>query len=313
MKLRLGYAVKNLTLELNQFRTITYTRYKSLDKDTAIKVMDEIVTHNLNTLLTVIDYNYKHKIFFYRLTDDILPLATIPNINYDYFNKHHKLWQKIAAKIQKYGMRIDSHPSQYCLLNSEKEQVYENSLVILELNYQIFQHLNIEGQIILHVGCGKNNKEYYKELFIQNFLKLPEHIKKLITLENDDLIYNSLDTLLICEKLHIPMTLDYHHHQINTSIKIQDLLPRILNTWQNHKLPPKMHFSSPKNSHEKRSHHFYISYHAFLRFLNILKFYNTDIDIMLECKGKDEALLKLFRQIKFYYPHLIKNNTIYLS
>lgn len=33
---------------------------------------------------------------------------------------------------------------------------------------------------------------------------------------------------------------------------------------------------------------------------------------MLECKGKEESLLKLTRQIKFYKPLKIKNNTIYL-
>ena len=31
---------------------------------------------------------------------------------------------------------------------------------------------------------------------------------------------------------------------------------------------------------------------------------------MLECKGKEEALLKLTRQIKFYQPLKIKNTTI---
>ena len=33
----------------------------------------------------------------------------------------------------------------------------------------------------------------------------------MIVLENDDKIYGVKDVLAVCEKLHIPMVLDYHH------------------------------------------------------------------------------------------------------
>jgi len=41
-----------------------------------------------------------------------------------------------------------------------------------------------------------------------------------------------------------------------------------------------------------------------------LKPLKQDVDIMLESKGKDEALFKLLRQLKFYKPYKIKQNSI---
>lgn len=133
----------------------------------------------------------------------------------------------------------------------------------------------------------------------------------MIILENDDKIYNIIDTLELCETLKIPMVLDYHHYICNhNKEKILDYLPRIFNTWKKTNLNPKIHFSSPKNRKEKRTHSTYIVLKDFLKFVNILKEFNQDIDIMLECKGKDEALLRLSRQLKqIPYIKCIDNST----
>ena len=76
-----------------------------------------------------------------------------------------------------------------------------------------------------------------------------------------------------------------------------------------------MHFSSPKNNKEKKTHNFYIDYTSFIKFLDLLKNLNlnTNIDIMLESKGKDESLFKLLRQLKFYKKYKIKKNEIIIN
>ena len=95
------------------------------------------------------------------------------------------------------------------------------------------------------------------------------------------------------------MCLDYHHYKCNNeSEDIKEYLPRIINTWKKEKLRPKMHFSSPKSKKEFRAHHAYINPNDFIEFLSILKPLNKDVDIMLECKAKDEALFRLTRNLK---------------
>ena len=50
---------------------------------------------------------------------------------------------------------------------------------------------------------------------------------------------------------------------------------------------------------EFRSHHDYINSDDFINFIEIVKKYDIDIDIMLEAKAKDEALFRLVRELKY--------------
>ena len=55
----------------------------------------------------------------------------------------------------------------------------------------------------------------------------------------------------------------------------------------------------PKNKKDFRSHSDYINSNDFIEFIELIKKYNTDVDIMLEAKMKDEALFRLVRELKY--------------
>ena len=73
-----------------------------------------------------------------------------------------------------------------------------------------------------------------------------------------------------------------------------------------------MHFSSPKTKKEYRSHNDYINVDDFIEFINILKKYNKDIDIMLEAKAKDEALFRLVRELKYKTNYKFIDETTFI-
>ena len=73
-----------------------------------------------------------------------------------------------------------------------------------------------------------------------------------------------------------------------------------------------MHFSNSISTKQKRNHSTYLNYNSFIKFLKLLQPLNTDIDIMIEAKGKDEALFRLVRQLKFYKDFKVKGTTIIL-
>ena len=308
MKIRLGYLGTPLTL-LEHFHTITYTRYQKLDNKEG--TLDKIILENLNLFNNVIDYNIKNNISFYRMTHNILPLATIKDIDYDY-TKYKDKWKKIGDKIKKHNLRVDAHPDHFLVLNSESQEVVSNSIRILENHALIFKMLGITSKVIVHVGSHLPNKEIALKRFKKVFLSLPKSLQNIIVLENDDKTYTVTETLSLARELSIPMVLDFHHFNCNheKDEDINFLIPLIIKTWDKELLPPKMHFSSPKSKKEKRTHHFYIDYNSFLKFLNILKSFNQDLDIMLESKGKDEALFKLLRQLKFYKQVKMQGNSI---
>ena len=309
MIIHLGYVSISKTLDITPSKTITYKEFK---KHNDFNKLDNIIIENLNNLEKIIDYNIKNNIHFYRLTSKLIPLASHQEVKFDYINKYKKQYQKIAEKIKKHNIRIDTHPDQFCVLNSTKKEIVDNSIEILKYHYNILNALNIKDKIIiLHIGSSVLGKANSIKRFINNFNKLPKYLKECIAIENDDKIYNIEDCLNLCQTLNIPMVLDYHHHICNNdNLNIDDYLIQIFNTWKN--ITPKIHFSSPKNKTKKdfRSHHEYIDTLDFIVFLNKLKIININVDIMLECKAKDEALFKLVRLLKYYNFNFLDETTI---
>ena len=312
MKIRLGYVSIPVSIgKLTPSSTMTYTYYKTLEESAAIKRLDEIIRSNFSDLKKILYYNKQNEIQFYRLTSNLIPLATHPNISCDFYHIYQKELKEIGTLMKDYHMRVDTHPNQYCVLNSTNSDVVCSSINILKDQYDMYQTMGINGKIILHIGGGTYGKKAGINRFIKNFQLLPESLQNSILLENDDKLYTVSDVLMVCEKLKIPMVLDYHHHLCNPcEEELTELLDRIYDTWKNETLSIKMHFSSPKNKQEFRSHNTYIDLDSFLSFLKLLKKKNQDVDVMLEAKGKDEALFRLIRGLK--YKNIIVNGTTIL-
>lgn len=310
MLIRLGYVSISKTLEnIVNFHNITYTEFA---KNNNLEKLDIVIKENFNTLTNILKYNQKNNIHFYRLTSKFIPLATYKDLNIEYIKKYSDLYNEAANLIG--NMRIDTHPDQFTVLNSTKKEVLDNTFRILEYHYQILTALKIKNPIIiLHIGSSVFGKEKSIKRFIHNFNLLPDYIKKVIALENDDKIYNLKDVLNICQTLKVPFVFDYHHYRCNNEGEnYLDYMEQILATWEN--IKPKMHFSSPKNNTKKdfRSHSDYINCDDFIFFLEQIKKFNTDIDIMLEAKAKDEAIFRLMRQLRFKTNYKFIDDTSFI-
>lgn len=306
MKIRLGYVGLSNTLNLTSSKTVTYTNFKKNSEN--LLIIDNIIKENLNNLKNILIYNIKNNIHFFRLSSNLIPLATKDDVFFNYIKPYKKYYLELSNLINQFNLRIDVHPNQFTVLNSTKKEIVKNSFNSLEYHFKILDALKIKDKIIIiHVGSSVLGKNNSIKRFINNFNKLPEHIKKCIALENDDKIFNIDDILFICNKLNIPCVLDYHHHICN---HINDIdFNKVFATWKN--LTPKIHFSSPKNNTKKdfRSHNDYINSDDFINFINKIKSLNYNIDIMLEAKKKDEALFRLIRELKYKTDYIFLDDT----
>lgn len=311
MKIRLGYVSISKTLDgITPSTNFTYTDYvnKKADKNK----INEVIISNLEALDNIIDYNISNNIHFYRLTSKLIPLATHDLVKFDYLKKYKNCYNQISKKIVSSNMRVDVHPDQFTVLNSTKKEVVDNTVKILNYHYNILNSLNIKNKlIILHIGSSVFGKENSLKRFENNFNKLDNKLKKCIGLENDDKVYNIEDTLYLCEKLNIPFILDYHHYNCNGDNNLEKYIERIFNTWSG---TCKMHFSTSKNKTKKefRSHHDYIDLDSFIYFIEFMKKYNKDIDIMLEAKAKDDALFRLVRGLKYKTEYKFIDETTFI-
>lgn len=315
MKIRLGYVAIALNLNnCSTSKTITVTSFNKLTNDESkLFKLRNILNENLNNTLRILRYNKSYNIKIYRLTSKLVPLATHPLTgNWDYVNEFRDKFIEIGQYIKENNFRISAHPDHFTVINTNKKTVLESSLIDLTYHNTILKTMQLDQsyKLVVHVGGAYQDKEKSIERFILSYNKLPEEIKKRIILENDDKVYNITDVLNICNIINIPMVLDVHHHKYNNNGEsLNKMLKAVFDTWKNERFPPKIHFSSPKNEKNYRSHSDYINIEEFMSFIKIAKKLDTDFDIMLEAKSKDLALFKLVKELKQYKEIKIINES----
>lgn len=304
MKIRLGYvAISNaLGNKVTSSSNVTYKTYSKLNsQEKRIQKLKSITSSNFNALEKIIRYNIENDIHFYRITSALIPLTTHPEVpNWEYRKIFKKDFEYIGKLIRQSNMRVDTHPDQFNVINSAKDEVVQNTIRNLSRQVEWFEDLNYpEGKMVIHVGGATGGKEAALKRFVDNFKVFPQDIQNRLIIENDDKIYTAKETLSLCEQLQVPMVLDVHHHNCNNDGEnIYDMLGEIFDTWNGQPLPPKIHFSSPKDGELDRKHADYIDADDFINFIENSRVLNTDFDVMLECKEKDIALFKLVDDIK---------------
>ncbi|MCX7884177.1 MAG: UV DNA damage repair endonuclease UvsE [Caloramator sp.] len=304
MKIRLGYVAMTLNLvDASPSGTVTLTTYNKLASEEAkMYKLKKVTEQNLKNTYRILLYNQAYNIHVYRLTSKLVPLATHPLLeNWDYVSDFKEEFKKIGDYVKENDFRVSAHPDHYTLINSASTKVLEDSIRDLDYHVKLFEAMGLEDykyKLVMHVGGLYKDKAPSIERFKENFVKLPDRIRKRIMLENDDKSYSAADVLGICKDLKIPMVVDIHHHKcVNKGEKLEDMLGEIFDTWNGEYFNPKIHFSSPKSEKDFRSHADNIDLGEFTEFLEIAKKTGRDFDIMLEAKNKDSALLKLSEEI----------------
>lgn len=306
MKIRLGYACISTTLDITSSSTITYTNFI---KDKNYNKINDLIISNLTNLKEILIYNIKNNIHFFRMSSNLIPLATKDDVCFDYIKPYKKYYNELSKIINENNIRVDFHLPEFCVLNSTTKEVVKNSIKIIEYHYNLLNSMKIKNKVlVLHIGSSVLGKKNSITRFINNFNKLPNYLKDILVIENDDKIFNIEDCLEINKKTNIPIVLDYHHYLCNPSNLDFE---KIFSTW---KITPKIHFSSPKSKIKKefRSHNDYIDSNEFIKFLNQIKNLNYDIDIMIEAKQKDNALFKLIRELKYKTNYEFIDDTTFI-
>jgi len=316
MRIRLGYVAIALNLgKVTSSSTLTYSRYLKMKEEDRLKKLKEITYSNIQALEKILKYNIDNNIHFYRMTSNLIPLATHPEVMWDYLKYFKKDLEYIGKLIKDNNLRVDAHPDQFNVINSDKESVVESTLTNLNMQVNLFEAMNYEdGKMVIHIGGAKGGKEIASQRFIENIKKFPKRISSRLIIENDDKTFNAREVLNISKYTNLPIVFDVHHHNCNNCEEdIKILLPEIFKTWENEKLPPKLHFSSPRDFENDRKHSDFIDAKRFLEFIyNAKESVNKDFDIMIEAKKKDITLNKLVEDLKSLDKNIkfIDNSTL---
>ncbi|MGJ9382465.1 UV DNA damage repair endonuclease UvsE [Salipaludibacillus sp. CF4.18] len=290
--MRLGYACINTALP-TKFRTCRLATYEKKG-DAFIK---ELTIHNLENIYAALKWNEQQKIFFYRISSDIVPLGSHEILTWKWWLDEDVI--ALAHTIKKFSsaheMRLSMHPGQYSVLSTPREEVLQRTIADLDYHEKLL-HLMGGTDMIIHGGGAYGDISKAKQRFSESYVRLPERIRSKLRLENDDVTYTLEDVLDIHTLCNIPICFDIHHHNCNNNGKdLEPMLNKVFASWSQESIIPKVHISSGKTSETDRRHHEYVFKQDFERLLLALN--GKDVDIMLEAKMKEQAVLKIKKEV----------------
>ncbi|WP_267425221.1 hypothetical protein [Methylobacterium sp. GC_Met_2] len=101
--------------------------------------------------------------------------------------------------------------------------------------------------MITHVGGVYDDHEASRARWVDGWNLCPEHVKRRLGLENDDLRFSAADVLWIHERTGVRLIFDDKHFWcLNPErLDMRETFARFLATWPAG-IRPKMHFSSPR-------------------------------------------------------------------
>lgn len=278
--MRLGYACINLTLgrRIRSLRLATF-RIRGLP------YLQELLDENLALLNDVLRWNRAHGIWMFRLSSDLAPLGSHEEVDLERLDFSTAREAPALAR----DMRLSMHPGQYTIV-SATGRVWDNSRKDLFYHAYVLDRLGLDGDIVLHGGGVYGDRAGTAARIAANIGSLPAELRRRLRLENDERAWSVADLLPICEQTGTPLIVDNLHHALNGGAPLAALpWERIAATWDGR--VPKLHYSEQDPAKQSGAHSAYLDVARFHRFMAAVPL--PDYDVMLECKSKEQALLRL--------------------
>ena len=238
--IRYGFACKTVGVPGADQTTLTLAR---ADEENLLRVS----RHNLHALGVMLRYCRDEGIRLMRISSDIIPLASHPDVAFDWKGLLQKELAAVKNLIYDAGVRVSMHPGQYTILNSSRDEVVERAVDDLRFHADFLDAVGADGtaKIILHLGGGYGDKPAALRKLAGNLETLPDHIRNRLALENDERIYTIEDVLTICGAFSLPAIFDVYHHSINQPAlgTMRVWLDKAALTWEGGHGRQKIHYS----------------------------------------------------------------------
>ncbi|RYO86428.1 hypothetical protein DL766_004870 [Monosporascus sp. MC13-8B] len=271
------------------------------------RYVEDIGLQNARDVIKMLRWNNKYNIKFLHLSSEMFPFAGHQGYGYKLEPFAAETLAEVGKVAAELGHRLTMHPGQYTQLGSPRPEVIRAAIRDLEYHEELLTLLrlpakqNKDAVMVIHVGGVYGDKQATLDRFRESYAKLSPSSKARLVLENDDVAWSVHDLLPVCEELNIPFVLDFHHHNIifdadkirEGTRDIMDLFPRIKATWDRKGITQKMHYSEPcpeaVTPRQRRKHSPRVM---------TLPPCPPDMDLMIEAKDKEQAVLNLMRNFK---------------
>ncbi|WP_245496722.1 UV DNA damage repair endonuclease UvsE [Lichenibacterium ramalinae] len=314
-RLRLGFPVKVMG------------RPDLKSNDTRRWQADPHLRVSLEYLDAIFGYLGRHGIDMYRMSSDLAPYATHPDMP-----QFHTMVRDsaadlaaVGARARAQGLRLSFHPSQYIVLNSPDPELVRKSTADLLSQAEMLDLMELgpEAVMVIHVGGTYGDREASNARWVETFHGLPEPVRRRLVLEHDDIRFSASDVLWIHQHTGVRLIFDHQHFLCLNPDRLDmgETVRRILDTWPED-VRPKIHFSSPRTELRElkrkdrktrkvktvhvapiwTGHADYVHPFEFMGFMRSLT--DREFDVMIEAKAKDLALIRLRPDMLRYAPEV---------
>ena len=293
---------------------------------------DPHLSVSLAYLRDIFAYLSQIDVRMYRMSSELAPYVTHPALPH-FRNQIDDCADELAAigaLARDQDLRLSIHLSSHVVLNSRDPVIGRRAISELHAQATILDRMGLgpDAVIVIHAGGVYGDKPAAMSCFTERYERLDQQTRQRIALENDDHSYTLGDILAIHGQTGVRVVLDVLHHLCNPTpgVTLAKAARLALSTWPEAQTP-KVHYSSPstsvrlvetKGSAGRRrrlrlprttQHADLIDPFAFAAFLHIVSGVRP-FDVMLECRGKDLALLRLRRQLARLHPGLVIDHKI---
>lgn len=278
--------------------SVNRSMIKKTFESKGLSYVSQLIIPNLEDTIKVLKFNLKNNIKVYRMSSDSFPwmshykFSDLPD-----FTRIRRLLTQIGNLIKDNNIRVSYHPGPFNILGSEREEVVLKTIDELDKHAELMDFMGLERStfypINIHLNVTTPTLESAAKRFCDNFQRLSDSTKLRLTIENDDKpsqysVRNLYE--LVHTKIGIPIVVDSLHYSCHPDeMSWEDTLKLGLSTW---KTKPLCHHSSSKKLHEDEK--VILSAHADFLYESFDSC-GYDVDIELECKQKDLALVKYLK------------------
>lgn len=261
----------------------------------------ELIQLNLIDLQAILRYNDREHLCLFRINQGIIPFLSHPVNTLRWWEEFAPLLTMNGDYVRQCGLRVSMHPGQFTVLNSENPAVVQSALDEVTATCRVLDTMGLDRKhkMVIHGGAGKPDKRTALARLEASWLRIPEHVRARLVLENDDKIFSIQDLLPVCRRLGVPLVFDWLHHRANpgewAERPVSEIMTEVAPTWQPEDGPPKVHFSSQALDKRPGAHAYGLDKNDFLTFAAEMNGFT--VDVMAECKGKDLALLQLRQEL----------------
>ena len=284
--IRVGYAAQNLTIPATTNRTLRLASLSNADK------VRSLVQANLEALRSIITWNALHGVALFRIGQSLIPFASHRQFPYDWQREHAGELADIGVLARSHGIRLSMHPGQYIQPGSPTPAIVANSLDELRFVAALFDLVgNRDATMVLHMGGAYGDHPQTAARFA-SILACEPSILRYLALEGDERIWSIRQILPVAAALGVPVIVDALHHRMNPDgLTLAEAIDLALPTWSGRDIRPKVHISSQDPDKQAGAHAFGIEQADWDELVAVIG--DRDIDVMIEAKGKEQALIGL--------------------